>query len=71
MRTTFIVFQSAPKEPSDFKEALAVEDVWRSVTTMSGAQCVMMHGVLLMLKWPADSWDSLPQVNKYIAVYGM
>jgi hypothetical protein len=24
-----------------------------------------MHGVLLMLKWPADSWDSLPLVHKH------
>jgi hypothetical protein len=49
----------ALKEPSDCKEALPPEDVWRSATIISGAQCVMMHGVLLMLKWPADSWDSL------------
>ena len=38
--------------------------VWRSVTTMSGAQCVMTSGVLLMLMWSADSWDSvMTQVN--------
>ena len=35
-------------------------DVWRSATTMSGAQCVMTSGVHLMLKWPADSWDYPP-----------
>ena len=30
---------------------------------MTGAQCVMTSGVLLMLKWPADSWDSPPLVG--------
>ena len=34
-------------------------DVWRSATTMSGAQCVMTCGVLLMLMWSVDSWDSV------------
>ena len=48
----------APKEASDFKEALTPKAVWRSVTTISGARCVMTSGVLLMLKLPADSWDS-------------
>ena len=56
--------QCAPRDLSDFKEALPQEDVWRSATTMSGAQCAMMPGVLLMLRWPADSWDSLPLVPK-------
>ena len=50
------------KEPSDFKEALPPVDAWRSATRMSGAQCVMTSLVHLMLKWPADSWDSVPQV---------
>ena len=30
---------------------------------MSGVQCVMTSGVHLMLKWPADSWGSLPLVK--------
>jgi hypothetical protein len=49
--------QVAFKEASDCKEAPVHKDVWRSATTMSGAQCVMTSGVLLMLKWPVDSWD--------------
>jgi hypothetical protein len=40
----------APKEPSDFKEALPLVDVWRSATTTNGAQCVMTSGVLMMLE---------------------
>ena len=57
-----LFLKDAPKEPSDFKEVLLPVDVWRYATTMSGAQCVMTSGVLLMLKWSADSWDSLPLV---------
>ena len=33
-------------------------DVWRSATAMSGGQCVMTYGALLMPMWSADSWDS-------------
>ena len=51
-----------PKETSDSKKALPLEGVWRSATTISGAQCVMTSGMLLMLKWSADSWDSLEEV---------
>ena len=40
----------ALKEPSDFKEAIPLVDVWRSATTMLGAQCVMTSGTLQMLK---------------------
>ena len=36
---------------------------------MSGAQCVMTSGMLLMLKWSADSWDSLLQVRIIHIVY--
>ena len=38
-------------------------DAWRSVKTRPGALCVIMHGILLMLLWLADNWDSLEQVN--------
>ena len=34
----------------------------RFATITHGAQCVMMHGGLLMLMWPADNWDSLQLV---------
>jgi len=54
-----VIFQVklVPKEPSDFREALPVVDVLRSATTMCGAQCVMISGVLLMHEWPADNSD--------------
>ena len=39
----------ALKVPSDFKQALVLWDVWRYVTTISGAQCVMTPGRHLML----------------------
>jgi hypothetical protein len=48
----------APKEPSDFREAMPLVDVWRSATAISGVQCVMTCGALLMPMWLADSWDS-------------
>ena len=34
------------KEPSDFKEAPALKDEWRSAAAISGAQCVMIPGAL-------------------------
>ena len=40
---------------SDFREVLPLKDVLRSAITMSGVQCVMIYGVLLMLKWSVDS----------------
>ena len=55
--------QAVLKELSDSKEALPLKDVWRSATTMSGAQCVMMPGAMLMPEWPADSSDYLLQVS--------
>ena len=39
-----------PREPSDFKEAPLLRDVWRSAMPMSGEQCVMISGAHLMLK---------------------
>ena len=44
-------------DPSDCKEVPPTRDVWRSATVISGAQCVMTHGELLMLKWLAANWD--------------
>lgn len=55
--------------PSDFGVALLTVVEWRSVTTASGAQCVMMRGDLLMLKWLASSWDSLKQVLLHVLTY--
>jgi len=53
----------ALKEPSDCKEAMPLKDVWRSVSEIFGAQCVMTPLPLLMLKWSAGSWDSLLLVS--------
>jgi len=30
---------------------------WRCVSTISGEQCVITPGILLMLLWSANSWD--------------
>ena len=37
--------------------------VLRSVMTVSGGQCVMMHGALWMLQSPADSLGSSEEVS--------
>ena len=62
--------QAVLKVLSDSKEDLALallfKDVWRSATTLSGAQGVRMHGEHLMLEWLADSWDTLLLVNQII-----
>ncbi len=44
-------------ETSDFREEVPILDEWKSVTTMSGAQCVMTSGGLLMLELPVYNWD--------------
>ena len=41
-----------------------MREEWRSATTTSGGQSVMIAGVPLMLEWPADSLDSLHMVSK-------
>ena len=40
---------------SDCKVAQSIVDVWRSASTIHGAQCAMMDGMLLMLKLRADN----------------
>lgn len=54
----------ALKTTSDFKEAgPQLKDVWRSVATMTGEQCVTIVGMIWMLKWLADNYmDYLLQV---------
>lgn len=47
---------------SDSEVALQTVEEWRSVTTASGVVFVMIPGVLPMLWWLVDSWDSLKQV---------
>ena len=36
----------------------------RSVLKDSGALCVILTGVLLMLKWLVDNWDMYQQVEE-------
>ena len=40
---------------SDCKDPQSIVDVWRSASPIHGAQCVMMDGILLMLKLRADN----------------
>ena len=39
----------------DCKVAQSIVDVWRSASTIHGAQCVMINGIMLMLKLRADN----------------
>ena len=41
----------------------------RFATTISGGLCVMTPGVILMLKWLADSWDLVLMVSGNRAYY--
>ena len=50
-------WSSAEDTHEDFM-AIAYLAAIRIFTTLSGAQCVMTSGMLWMLKWPADNWDS-------------
>ena len=68
---TIIIFSfqhNVRKEPSDSKEARPPKDVWRSATTMSGAQCVMTSGIIMMPEWPADSLDSVALVSERVVL---
>ena len=40
---------------SDCKVAQSIVDVWRSASSIHGAQCVMMDGMLQMLRLHADN----------------
>ena len=53
-------------EISDFKVALILVDVWRFVVMVYGVLSVTTRGVAVMLKLPADNWDSWQQVQSYI-----
>jgi hypothetical protein len=53
-------------EMSDCEEALSFKDVWRSATTMYGAQYVMCSGMKLMLEFSVDSWDCQAQVCYFV-----
>ena len=44
-------------------EPLLEKAGWRCAMTVSGEQCVMTPGVPMMLKWHADSLDSLLMVS--------
>ena len=44
------------------------EVVWRSVTTMHGALCVMISGITLMPTWSVDNLGSFGQVLSFLIV---
>ena len=52
----------ADKVMSDYKMALPQVVVWRYAMTTSGAQCVMISGMMWMPELCATNWDSLVQV---------
>ena len=45
----------APKEPSDYKEAMPLRDVWRSATTISGGQCAITTLIPGIIQMPESS----------------
>ena len=44
-------------------EQAILKVVWRFVTTILGALCVMMSGKQLMQMWPVDNLDLVNQVS--------
>ena len=44
------------------------KDVLRSASIISGVECVVMDGVNLMPKLPADNWDYSIQVHRVCSV---
>ena len=36
---------------------------WKSIISVAMAQCAITDGAILMLKWYADSWDSIQKVR--------
>ena len=47
-------------------EQAILKVVWRFVTAMPGALCVMTFGEHRMLMWPVDNLDFVDQVSTYI-----
>ena len=45
-------------------ELFQIQDEWKSVSTMNGAQCVMIFGMIMMLQLSADNLDCHQQVMK-------
>ena len=43
-----------------------MREEWRSVSLECGALCVMMVGVVLMLKLYVTNWDSITQVRERV-----
>ena len=72
MLNLIFLFQFVQLETSGLfmvQTVLRVE--WRSATAANGAQCVMTHGIIVMLVWPVDSWDSHQQVTLYSILASM
>ena len=47
---TGVIVAHVHKDPSGFKKAVPPVDVWRSATTTSGAQCVMISGAQVVCR---------------------
>ena len=43
-----------------------MRDVWRYVSLVAGALCVMMDGITEMLRWSAGNWDIQLKVRSMI-----
>ena len=39
-----------------------MKEEWKFVWEESGGQCVKIHGTTRMLRWSADSWDTVQKV---------
>ena len=40
-----------------------MKEEWKFVWEESGGQCVKIHGTTRMLRWSADSWDTVQKVS--------
>ena len=60
---TSMQVRHVPTETSDSEVVLPYMAGWRCASTMCGARCAMILGMLLMLKLFADSWVSSLQVQ--------
>lgn len=65
------MFQYVYKEHSDLLGVLiSMKVVWKYVTTVSGARCVMIDGATMMLVWCAgrlDFHDTVSQLFKHLS----
>ena len=50
-------------------DPILLKAVLKFARTISGVPCVMIPGMLLMLVWPADNWDSPDTVSDIFAFF--